>query len=170
MEDFVARDASTSHLCYLQDVSEAISGISKNQMFNISSSPQSDSKYPELEHWNTFEERAAMIALRQLTTSVEFAWTCCALLQIVPSEAAVERTFSAQKLVESNLRNRSNDKTVMSEMAIKFNHKALQNASLHSVDVVYELNEDNGSDDGEYCSDFDDAKNSANDEQYMDAD
>ncbi len=44
-----------------------------------------------------------------------------AILSVCGSEAAVERTFSAQGLVHSDLRNRLGDATVEAEMFIKFN-------------------------------------------------
>ena len=48
-----------------------------------------------------------------------------ALLSVCASEAAMERTFSAQGLVHSDLRNRLSDATVEAEMFIKFNQRSL---------------------------------------------
>jgi hypothetical protein len=48
-----------------------------------------------------------------------------AILSVTGSEAAVERTFSAQGLVHSDLRNRLGDTTVENEMFIKFNQRTL---------------------------------------------
>lgn len=48
-----------------------------------------------------------------------------ALLSITASEASVERTFSAQGLVHSDLRNRMTDDKIEDEMFIKFNERAL---------------------------------------------
>jgi hypothetical protein len=56
----------------------------------------------------------------------EFSWSCEALLQIVPSEAAVERTFSAQGMLMTKRRNRLADSTVINELTLKFNHIAMQ--------------------------------------------
>lgn len=48
-----------------------------------------------------------------------------AILSVCASEGAVERTFSAQGLVHSDLRNRLGDATVEAEMFIKFNQRTL---------------------------------------------
>ena len=48
-----------------------------------------------------------------------------ALLSVCASEAAVERTFSAQGILHSRLRNRLADGTVENEMFIKFNQRTL---------------------------------------------
>ena len=48
-----------------------------------------------------------------------------ALLSVAGSEAAVERTFSAQGLVHSSRRNRLADEAVEAEMFIKFNHRVV---------------------------------------------
>ena len=48
-----------------------------------------------------------------------------AILSVCASEAAVERTFSAQGLVHTDLRNRLGDATVAAEMFIKFNHRTV---------------------------------------------
>ena len=48
-----------------------------------------------------------------------------AILSVCGSEAAVERTFSAQGLVHTDLRNRLGDATVEAEMFIKFNQRTL---------------------------------------------
>jgi len=49
-----------------------------------------------------------------------------AILSISGSEAAVERTFSAQGLVHSDLRNRMGDATVEAEMFIKFKQRTVE--------------------------------------------
>jgi hypothetical protein len=49
-----------------------------------------------------------------------------AILSVCASEAAVERTFSAQGLVHSDLRNRLGDATVEAEMFIKFNQRTVE--------------------------------------------
>jgi hypothetical protein len=51
-----------------------------------------------------------------------------AILSVSASEASVERTFSAQGLVHSDLRNRLADATVEAELFIKFNHRTVINA------------------------------------------
>jgi hypothetical protein len=48
-----------------------------------------------------------------------------ALLSITPSEAAVERTFSAQGNVHRDVRNRLSNEKIENEMFIKFNERAL---------------------------------------------
>jgi hypothetical protein len=57
-----------------------------------------------------------------------------ALLSVSASEAAVERTFSAQGLVHSDLRNRMAGDTVESEMFIKFNQRTVQRVEERTVD------------------------------------
>ena len=54
-----------------------------------------------------------------------FVEATLALMSIVPSEAAVERSFSAQSLIQTNRRNRLSPSTVIQEMIIKFNSKTL---------------------------------------------
>jgi hypothetical protein len=49
-----------------------------------------------------------------------------AILSVCASEAAVERTFSAQGLVHSDLRNRLGDATIEAEMFIKFNQRTVE--------------------------------------------
>lgn len=56
----------------------------------------------------------------------ELARVAVALLSISASEAAVERTFSAQAAVHSKLRNRMHDSSVQAEMFIKFNSRMLR--------------------------------------------
>ncbi len=57
-----------------------------------------------------------------------------ALLSVSASEAAVERTFSAQGLVHSDLRNRMSGDTVESEMFIKFNQRTMQKVEERTMD------------------------------------
>lgn len=57
-----------------------------------------------------------------------------ALLSVSASEAAVERTFSAQGLVHSDLRNRMSGDTVEAEMFIKFNQRTVQRVEERAVD------------------------------------
>jgi len=53
-----------------------------------------------------------------------------ALLSVTASEAAVERSFSAQDSVHTKRRNRLHNRSVQIEMFVKFNHRALQNSSV----------------------------------------
>jgi hypothetical protein len=57
------------------------------------------------------------------------AFAAIAILSIAGSEAAVERTFSAQATVHTKKRNRLLDLSVEQEMFIKFNRQALQSAA-----------------------------------------
>jgi hypothetical protein len=54
-----------------------------------------------------------------------------AMLSVCASEAAVERTFSAQGLTHSDLRNRLGDDTVEAEMFIKFNQRTVERMEGH---------------------------------------
>ena len=58
-----------------------------------------------------------------------------ALLSVCASEAAVERTFSAQGLVHSDLRNRLGDAIVEAEMFIKFNKRTVERMESHQPKV-----------------------------------
>ena len=51
------------------------------------------------------------------------------LLSMNPSEASVERSFSAQKLIHSNLRNRLCSDSVIGSMFIKINTPLLYNCN-----------------------------------------
>ena len=53
-----------------------------------------------------------------------------ALLSVTASEAAVERSFSAQDAVHTKRRNRLLDHSVQTEMFVKFNYRALQHSSI----------------------------------------
>jgi hypothetical protein len=48
------------------------------------------------------------------------------LLSVSASEAAVERSFSAQAIVHSKERNRLHSETIEAEMFLKFNHRVMQ--------------------------------------------
>ncbi len=61
------------------------------------------------------------------------------LLSMPASEAAVERTFSAQGAVHSKLRNRLHDHSVEQEMFVAFNHGALTRDAPVHVRTVVEL-------------------------------
>jgi hypothetical protein len=58
--------------------------------------------------------------------SVELATVARALLTMPASEAAVERTFSAQDSIHTKKRNRLMDSSVESNMFVAFNHRALR--------------------------------------------
>jgi hypothetical protein len=66
-----------------------------------------------------------------LTDAPIISYAAVAVLAVSGSEAAVERTFSAQGLVHSDLRNRMGDATVEAEMFIKFNQRTLMRAESH---------------------------------------
>jgi hypothetical protein len=59
-----------------------------------------------------------------------------ALLSITASEAAVERTFSAQDAVHTKRRNRLLDENVQNEMCVAFNHRALNRAAKTQHEVL----------------------------------
>jgi hypothetical protein len=102
------------HLCHLtqqglQEVNEAL--IDNGMIRKI--------------NYTTHAEDAAIFALARVCYNKAFATAITAILRIVPSEAAVERTFSAQGLIQTDIRNRLSDDTVMDELTIKFNQRAL---------------------------------------------
>jgi hypothetical protein len=59
---------------------------------------------------------------------IELPTVALALLSIVASEAAVERSFSAQDAVHTKKRNRLGRDTVQAEMFVRFNHDSLLRA------------------------------------------
>jgi hypothetical protein len=61
-----------------------------------------------------------------LHSELELSKVAVALLSLSPSEAAVERSFSAQGSVHTSLRNRMGDSSVQDEMFIKFNSRPLR--------------------------------------------
>jgi hypothetical protein len=77
---------------------------------------------------------------------LELPAVALALLSIAPSEAAVERSFSAQDAVHTKKRNRLGKDSVQAEMFVRFNHDALLRAQqLTSPTALLELDEG-------YCS------------------
>jgi hypothetical protein len=60
-----------------------------------------------------------------LHSQLELSRVATALLTLAPSEASVERSFSAQGSVHTKLRNRMADRSVQDEMFIKFNSREL---------------------------------------------
>jgi hypothetical protein len=69
-------------------------------------------------NYTTHAEEAAIIALGRVIHNKALTTAITALLQIVPSEAAVERTFSAQGLIQTDIRNRLGDDAVMDELRL----------------------------------------------------
>lgn len=77
---------------------------------------------------------------------LELPAVALALLSIAASEAAVERSFSAQDAVHTKKRNRLGRDTVQAEMFVRFNHDALLRAQqFSSPTALLELDES-------YCS------------------
>ena len=68
--------------------------------------------------------------------SVDLAAVAIALLSVAASEAAVERTFSAQALVHNKRRNALSSDAVESEMFLKFNARAM-NSNAASIRFGY---------------------------------
>ena len=56
----------------------------------------------------------------------EIASCALALLSLTASEAAVERTFSKQGLLHTNIRNKMSDELIQAQMFIAFNQRALE--------------------------------------------
>ena len=81
-----------------------------------------------------------------LYPNVELAVTALALLSVAASEAAVERTFSAQSAVHSKNRNRLLSSSVEAEMFLKFNARTMRKSYTHAVrkpgDTCSELSDD----------------------------
>jgi hypothetical protein len=78
-----------------------------------------------------------------LNTAPELCKAAIALLSVAGSEAAVERTFSAQDMVHNRRRNRLLDSAVEQEMFIRFNTDALQDESKRPAGQLFvELTED----------------------------
>ncbi|MGH7239679.1 MAG: DUF domain-containing protein [Candidatus Saccharimonadales bacterium] len=77
-----------------------------------------------------------------VTSAPEITHAAIALLSIVPSEAAVERSFSLQDMIHSKRRNRLKASSVQSEMFIRWNYHALHQ-TLESQGNYIELNDYN---------------------------
>jgi len=75
-----------------------------------------DANWATVDVWALYDEELAVVAK--------------ALLNLPASEAAVERTFSAQGLVHTKLRNRLLDDAVQKEMFVSFNKAAISNKPL----------------------------------------
>jgi hypothetical protein len=78
---------------------------------------------------------------------LELPAVALALLSVAASEAAVERSFSAQDAVHTKKRNRLGKDTVQAEMFVRFNHDALLRAEPSSASPTSLLELDEG-----YCS------------------
>lgn len=82
------------------------------------SSPEQYAYFDAKEVWHLFKNTASQLYD-----------VAIALLSIVPSEAAVERSFSMQGLIHSKLKNRMKDRRVERELFIKFNTRALEKST-----------------------------------------
>jgi hypothetical protein len=99
----------------------------------------------------TLDEDIATIARQPGPFNPRLVWSLYAeaalarvatvLLSVSPSEAAVERTFSAQKAVHSDHRNRLHGDTIESEMFLKFNHRTMLPRERQPDDGVVEMDE-----------------------------
>ena len=87
--------------------------------FSTFSSDIEDLRERHAEEKRDFDPRA--VWHHQLRHAPTLAYSAVALLSVAASEAAVERSFSAQGDVHSDRRNRLADVTVEAEMFIKFN-------------------------------------------------
>ena len=88
------------------------------QSASLSSSAPTTAHY---QYWN-----AKSVWFLYLHSAPELSTAAIALLSAAGSEAACERTFSAQSLVHSKQRNRLRDDRVEQEMFIRFNTDALE--------------------------------------------
>ena len=104
--DFIGRTATSSFSSLDQDVIDIQAVHAKEQR-----------RFDARSVWHLHSSQAPVIANAAV-----------ALLSISSSEAAVERTFSAQGDVHSNRRNRLGDETVEAEMFIKFNERTVSRA------------------------------------------
>jgi hypothetical protein len=102
-----------------------------NQHSNTSTSTQ--------RHYTHFDPKRVWYLYKD--TAPELSSVAIALLSIVPSEAAVERSFSMQDMVHSKRRNKLHDISVEAEMFIKFNSRALDSTSNPGGNYI-ELSED----------------------------
>jgi len=92
-----------------------------------------DQRHPQMLNWADRHQRHLDVLSTwrlQERTTPELAICALSLLSICPTEAAVERSFSRQGLVHSNLRNRSSDKSVQMQMLHSFNMRALEKLAL----------------------------------------
>lgn len=82
---------------------------------------------------------------------MELPIVALALLSVVASQAAVERTFSAQDLVHAKKRNRLHQQAVQAEMFVRFNSHAIDavKAASHPTDLFIQLGADINSSDAD---------------------
>jgi hypothetical protein len=73
----------------------------------------------------------------------ELAIVALAILDVNPSEASVERTFSSQKFVHSKLRNRLSKSNIEEEMMIRFNMRKAQNCFYDEFKEIEWFSKDN---------------------------
>ena len=80
----------------------------------------------------------------RLYPGVQLADVAIALLSLTASEAAVERSFSAQSLVHAKRRNAMHNDSVEAEMMVKFNSSIFCNdtAKLRVIEMEVEASED----------------------------
>jgi hypothetical protein len=102
-----------------------------NQFINLVTRIKSSETQHPKSVWGTY-----------LYSAAELAIVALAILSIGSSEAAVERTFSLQKLVHSNRRNRLKTSSVQREMFIRCNHFTISNQSSSHVTNDSENDED----------------------------
>jgi hypothetical protein len=146
---FIARAGIFRHL---QEDIDNIMRSSKNENTQISSSNIPYTYFDPKKVWYLYKN-----------TAPELTAVALALLSIVPSEAAVERSFSMQDAVHSKKRNKLSDSTVNAEMFIRFNTRALESTRTDQGNYI-ELTEDNTEQEvGEIVSLF--VESSAVDEQ-----
>lgn len=107
-------------------------------------------RYADLERRKLSLERTGWSArlLWSFYSSRSLAIVVDVLLSLSASEAAVERTFSAQAAVHSKRRNRLSSPTVEAEMFLKFNNRTMQTEA--EASGVVEMNEEYDVDD---CAD-----------------
>ncbi|MGH2637821.1 MAG: hAT transposon family protein, partial [Rhabdochlamydiaceae bacterium] len=84
--------------------------------------PASDGVAPTTHSW----WNPRVVWSQYLESNEELSLCVMALLSMTASEACVERSFSAQDLVHSKIRNRLADAQVEKEMFIRFNTKAIR--------------------------------------------
>jgi hypothetical protein len=82
-------------------------------------------------NWNNsqFDLKRYWVDRLDHNDTYELALVAIGLLSVNPSEASVERSFSAQKLIHSNLRNRLCSDSVIGSMFIKINTPLLYNCN-----------------------------------------
>jgi hypothetical protein len=139
--DFIARAADSVFCRMDEDITDLRSKQLKDNQKESSHTPgtSSFSHWDPRKVWNLYIRSAPVLSHAAI-----------ALLSVAGSEAAVERTFSAQDATHTAKRNRLLDATVENEMFIKFNRQALEKndntAQRHYVNISddYVANNDSG--------------------------